>query len=165
MLSGDYDSERLSGEVSLYGQYKFGAYFVRPEVSVTYSHVKSDDYDLSGNILNLPVSVSLPGGSFNYGVLDLTTEVSRNFRLSDGQPFRVFAEVGAQYEFERPNDGKILTGDLSEVTPSPWAFSLRSGFRTLLNDFIQIEATAGYLSFGQDDLDVWEGKLHVSWSF
>ncbi|RVG49314.1 autotransporter outer membrane beta-barrel domain-containing protein, partial [Sinorhizobium meliloti] len=79
--------------------------------------------------------------------------------------FLVFAELGAQYEFERPNDGKILTGDLSEVTPSPWAFSLRSGFRMLLNDNLQIEATGGYLSFGQEDLDVWEGKLHLSWSF
>ncbi|WP_234838981.1 autotransporter outer membrane beta-barrel domain-containing protein [Sinorhizobium meliloti] len=165
VLSGDYDSERLAGEVSLHGQYKFGAYFIRPKASVTFSHVDSDGYDLSGNILNLPVSVSLPGDSYNYGVLDLSTEVSRFFRLPDGQPFLVFAELGAQYEFERPNDGKILTGDLNEATPSPWVFSLRSGFRMLLNDNLQIEATGGYLSLGQDDLDIWEGKLHVSWSF
>ncbi|RVR05623.1 autotransporter domain-containing protein [Sinorhizobium meliloti] len=165
VLSGDYDSERFAGQVSLNGQYKFGAYFIRPKASVTFSHVDSDGYDLSGNILNLPVSVSLPGDSYNYGVLDLSTEVSRFFRLPDGQPFLVFAELGAQYEFERPNDGKILTGDLNEATPSPWAFSLRSGFRMLLNDNLQIEATAGYLSLGQDDLDIWEGKLHVSWSF
>ncbi len=58
-----------------------------------------------------------------------------------------------------------MTGDLSEVTPSPWSFSLRSGFRMLVNDNLQIEATGGYLSFGQNDLDVWEGKLHISWSF
>ncbi|MCV9998827.1 autotransporter domain-containing protein [Pararhizobium sp. YC-54] len=165
VLSGDYDSERFSGDVSLHGQYKLGAYFLRPKASVTFSHVESDDYDLSGSILNLPVSVSLPGDSYNYGLLSLSTEVSRYFRLPDGQPFLVFAEVGAQHEFQRPNDGKILTGDLSEVTPSPWAFSLRSGFRMLWKDNLQIEATGGYLSFGQDDLDVWEGKLHVSWSF
>lgn len=165
VLNGDYDSESISGEVSLHGQYKFGAYFVRPKASVSFSHVNSDGYDLSGRILNLPVSVSLPGDSFNYGALDLSTEVSRFFRLPDGQPFLVFAELGAQYEFERPNDGKILTGDLSEETPSPWAFSLRSGFRMLLNDSLQVEATGGYLSFGQDDLDIWEGKLRVSWSF
>lgn len=165
VLGGDYDSERFSGQVSLHGQYKYGAYFIRPKASVNFAHVKSDGYGLSGNIFNFPVSVSLPGESYNYGVTEMSTEVSRYFRLPDGQPFLVFAELGAQYEFERPNDGKILTGDLSEVTPSPWAFSLRSGFRMLLNDNLQIEATGGYLSLGQEDLDVWEGKLHLSWSF
>ncbi|MDE4552962.1 autotransporter domain-containing protein [Sinorhizobium meliloti] len=165
VLGGDYDSERFSGQVSLHGQYKYGAYFIRPKASVNFAHVKSDGYGLSGNIFNFPVSVSLPGESYNYGVMEMSTEVSRFFRLPDGQPLLVFAELGAQYEFERPNDGKILTGDLSEVTPSPWAFSLRSGFRMLLNDNLQIEATGGYLSFGQEDLDVWEGKLHLSWSF
>ncbi|KQU74081.1 autotransporter [Ensifer sp. Root1252] len=165
VLSGRQDSERLAGEISLHGQYKVDAYFIRPKVSVNWSHIDSDAYDLSGSILNIPVSVSLPGDSFNYGVLDLSTEISRYFRLPDGQPFLAFAELGAEYQFERPNDGKILTGDLSEVTPSPWAFSLRSGFRMLVNDNLQIEATGGYLSFGQKDLDVWEGKLHVAWSF
>ncbi len=165
MLSGQQDSERLAGEISLHGQYKVDAYLIRPKVSVSWSHIDSDAYDLSGSILNTPVSVSLPGDSFNYGILDLSTEVSRTFRLPDGQPFLVFTELGAEYQFERPNDGKILTGDLTEVTPSPWSFSLRSGFRMLVNDNLQIEATGGYLSFGQDDLDVWEGKLHVSWSF
>ncbi|MCK3779807.1 autotransporter domain-containing protein [Ensifer sesbaniae] len=165
VLSGQQDSERLAGEISLHGQYKVDAYLIRPKVSVSWSHVDSDAYDLSGSILNTPVSVSLPGDSFNYGILDLSTEVSRTFRLPDGQPFLVFTELGAEYQFERPNDGKILTGDLTEVTPSPWSFSLRSGFRMLVNDNLQIEATGGYLSFGQNDLDVWEGKLHVSWSF
>jgi outer membrane autotransporter protein len=141
VLSGEQDSERFAGEISLHGQYKVDAYYIRPKASVTWSHIDSDAYDLSGSILNTPVSVSLPGDSYNYGVLDLSTEVSRYFRLPDGQPFLVFAELGAKYEFERPNDGKILTGDLSEATPSPWAFSLRSGFRMLVNDSLQIEAT------------------------
>jgi outer membrane autotransporter protein len=165
VLSGDYNSERFSGEVTLHGQYRFGAFFVRPKASVSYSYVYSDDYDLAGRILNLPVSVSVDGATANYGALDFSTEVSRNFNLPDGQPFRVFAELGAQYEFERPDDGKILSGDLTEVIPSPWEFSVRSGFRTLLNEAIQIEATGGYLSLGQEDLDVWEGKFHLSWSF
>ncbi|WP_429114911.1 autotransporter outer membrane beta-barrel domain-containing protein [Ensifer sp. KUDG1] len=165
VLSGQQDSERLAGEISLHGQYKVDASLIRPKVSVSWSHIDSEAYDLSGRILNTPVSVTLPGDSFNYGILDLSTEVSRTFRMPDGQPFLVFTELGAEYQFERPNDGKILTGDLSEVTPSPWSFSLRSGFRMLVNDNLQIEATGGYLSFGHNDLDVWEGKLHISWSF
>ncbi len=165
VLNGQQDSQRLAGEISLHGQYKVDAYFIRPKASVSWSHIESDSYDLSGSILNIPVTISLPGDSFNYGVLDLSTEVSRHFRLPNGHPFLVFTELGAEYQFERPNDGKITTGNLSEITPSPWSFSLRSGFRMLVNDNLQIEATGGYLSFGQDDLDVWEGKLHISWSF
>lgn len=75
--------------------------------------------------------------------------------------FPVFAELGAQYEFERPNDGKDTEGRSVGSNAFPWAFSLHSGFRMLLNDNLQIEATGGYLSLGQEDLDVWEGKLHL----
>ena len=76
-----------------------------------------------------------------------------------------FAELGANYEFERPNGGQILTGDLKEATPSPWSVSLRGGARMLLTNALQLEASAGYLSFGQDGLDIWEGKLHLSYAF
>ncbi|WP_458574502.1 autotransporter outer membrane beta-barrel domain-containing protein [Ensifer sp. Root423] len=127
LLNGQQDSQRLAGEISLHGQYKVDAYFIRPKASVSWSHIESDSYDLSGSILNIPVTVSLPGDSFNYRVLDLSTEVSRYFRLPNGRPFLVFTELGAEYQFERPNDGKITTGNLSEMTPSPWSFSLRSG--------------------------------------
>ncbi|CAN7169916.1 autotransporter outer membrane beta-barrel domain-containing protein [Rhizobium sp. LjRoot254] len=165
VLDGNYDSEKFSGSVTLQGQYQYGEYFFRPRTTVNFSHVESDSYDLSGRLLNLPVSLSLAGDSFNYGVLDLATEVSRYVRLPGGKPIVVFGELGAHYEFERPGGGKILTADLSEVTTSPWTFSARSGFRTLLKDNLQVEATVGYLSLGQTNLDVWEGKLRVSWAF
>lgn len=96
VLNGEQDSERLAGEISLHGQYKVDANYVRPKAFVTWSHINSDDYDLSGNILNIPVSVSLPGNSYTYGVLDLSTEISRYFRLPDGQPFLVFTELGGR---------------------------------------------------------------------
>ncbi len=64
-----------------------------------------------------------------------------------------------------PNGGEILTADLSLATPSAWSGTLRAGARMLLNNSVQIEATGGYLSFGQSGLDIWEGKLHVSYGF
>ena len=76
-----------------------------------------------------------------------------------------YAEIGATYEFERPNGGQILTADLALVTPSEWAGTLRAGATMLLNKSVQVDASAGYLSFGQDDLNIWEGKLQVSFGF
>ena len=35
----------------------------------------------------------------------------------------------------------------------------------LINDLVQLEASGGYLSFGQNGLDVWEGKLQLSFGF
>ena len=60
VLSGQQDSERLAGEISLHGQYNVDSYLIRPKVSVSWSHIDSDAYDLSGSILNTPVSVTLP---------------------------------------------------------------------------------------------------------
>ena len=53
-------------------------------------------------MLNFPVSVSFPEDSFNYGVIDLSTEFSRTFTFSNGTTVMPFAEIGASYEFDRP---------------------------------------------------------------
>jgi hypothetical protein len=76
-----------------------------------------------------------------------------------------YVELGANYEFARPNGGRILTGDLSLATPSPWSYSIHGGARTLIWKTVLIEASAGYLSFGQRGLDAWEGLLRASLSF
>ena len=138
---------------------------MRPKASITYSHIDSDGYDLQGKVLRFPIDVSFPEDSFNYGVVDLSTEFSRIFTFEDGTSIMPYAEIGATYEFERPNGGQILTADLALATPSAWAGTLRVGATMLLNESVQVDASAGYLSFGQDDLNIWEGKLQVSFGF
>ena len=165
VLEGSYQSRQWSGNVTAHGQYTLGEYFLRPKASITYSHVESDEYDLEGNVLSLPINVSFPEDSFNYGVIDLSTEFSRIFTFESGTSIMPYAEIGATYEFERPNGGQILTADLALVTPSEWAGTLRAGATMLLNESVQVDASAGYLSFGQDDLNIWEGKLQVSFGF
>jgi hypothetical protein len=165
VLDGSFTTERYSGDVNLHGQFKWDEYFVRPKMTVSFSHIASDAYDLNGDILSLPISVGLPEESFNYGYVEATTEISRFFETPNGLPLLAFAEAGAKYEFERPNGGQILTGDLSLATPSPWSFSLRSGARMLISDALQLEASVGYLSFGQNNLDIWDCKLDLSVSF
>ncbi|MEW9838613.1 autotransporter outer membrane beta-barrel domain-containing protein [Mesorhizobium marinum] len=165
VLEGDYDSQVWTGNVTAYGQYALGEYFVRPKASVTYGHVDTDAYHLKGEVLNVPISVAFPDDSFNFGVAELTAEFSRIYSFENGMTVMPYAEFGAVYEFDRPSDGQILTADLDLVTPSAWTGTLRAGARMQLSDTVQVEASGGYLSLGQNDLDIWEGKFLVSFGF
>lgn len=165
VLNGDYTAQVYGSALDFYGQYTAGEYFIRPKLTINYSHIINDGFDLSGTIFNRDIAVRFDDDSFDYGRLEAKTEFSRLFTFSNGTVMMPFVEVGALYEFERPNDGQILTGDLSLVTPSPWAGTLRAGVRLATRNALQLEATAGYLSFGQNDLDAWEGKLRLSYGF
>ncbi|RVO62289.1 autotransporter outer membrane beta-barrel domain-containing protein [Sinorhizobium meliloti] len=105
VLSRDYDSQRLSGQVTLHGQYKHGAHFARPKASVNFAHLKSDGHRLSGNIFNFPVSVSL--------VLSLYGR-SRPCRLGESRPFfyasthRIAARAGIGAKKRGASDAKIV---------------------------------------------------------
>ena len=165
ILEGNYDLQQWTGNVTAYGQYTLGEYFVRPKASVTYSHIDTDGYDLEGTVLGVPISVSFPEDSFNFGVVELSTEFSRVHAFDNGMVMMPYAEIGATYQFDRPNGGQVLTADLALVTPSAWAGTLRAGARMQLNNSVQIDASGGYLSFGQSGLDIWEGKFQVSFGF
>lgn len=165
MLNGSYQSRLWSGNVTAHGQYTFGEYYVRPKVSVSYAHGENDAYDLEGDIIGIPVEVRFPKYDDNYGVMDFSTEFSRIFTLRNGGRLMPYIELGVAYEFERPNDGKILTSDLTWKTTSAWSGNVRVGARALVAENLQIDASAGYLSIGHDDLNVWEGKLQISYGF
>jgi hypothetical protein len=76
-----------------------------------------------------------------------------------------YAEMGASFAFERPNGGQVLTGTLATAAPSAWSGLLRAGARALVSRSTFIEASAGYLSFAQNGLNVWEGRLFLSHAF
>ena len=50
-------------------------------------------------------------------------------------------------------------------TPSHLVGVLRTGARMLLTNNVQVDASAGYLSFAQNGLDVWESKLRSRSAF
>lgn len=129
------------------------------------SSPESDGYDLVGDLLGLPLDIRMPEESFDYGIVTASAEISRIFTAADGSSVMPFAELGVNYEFERPDDGQVLAGDLSLETPSPWTFTLRSGARALIYESVQVEVSGGYLSLGQDGLDIWEGKFRVAFGF
>jgi len=76
-----------------------------------------------------------------------------------------YAEFSAQYEFIRPNDGKIMTNTLTLEPTSPWTETLRLGTRSLVSPTTCLEASVGYLGLGHNGLDVWEGRIYVSHAF
>jgi hypothetical protein len=164
-LDGDYAAQRFSGSINLHAQYDIEGFAVRPKVGVTYAHMRNDAYRLAGRIIGLSVDVGLPDDSFNFGLLETTTEIGRLFNLSDGTPLMPYVEVGARYEFVRPEGGEIMTGDLTLATPSPWSFTARGGLRTVIANRVQVDVAGGYLSFGQNNLDIWEGKVNISFGF
>ncbi|MDQ0317431.1 autotransporter outer membrane beta-barrel domain-containing protein [Amorphus orientalis] len=165
VLDGSYRTRQATATVDLYGQYMVHGFFVRPKLTATYSYIDTETYDLAGTVRGRPVAVEIPGDSFGYGVATVSAEVSRLFVLPDGNAIMPFAEIGIDYEYERPNDGAILTGDLALATPSPWAGSLEVGARMLFSNVVQVETSGAYRSFGQANLDIWEGHLNVSIAF
>jgi hypothetical protein len=76
-----------------------------------------------------------------------------------------YLELGLHCQFERAGGGAILTGNLTTAYTGPWAGSLRSGLRVQLPNAALVEASIGYLSFGQNDLDVREGKVRLAVGF
>ena len=165
VLDGSYRTRQATATVDLIGQYVVRGFFVRPKLTATYSYIDTDSYDLSGTVRGRQVNVGIDGDSFGYGVVTASAEVSRLFVLPDGNAIMPFAEIGIDYEYERPNDGEILTGDLALATPSPWAGSLEVGARMLFSNAVQVETSGAYRSFGQNNLDIWEGHLNVSLAF
>ena len=165
MLSGEYNTHELGATFSVHGQYSLSEIQVRPKATVTFNRVFSDGYALNGTILNRAVSVPISGNAASLGTIELSTEFSRQFTLQDGLLIQPYVEAGAVYEYLRPNDGKILDDELNFVTASAWSFTLRGGATALLAENVTLDAKGGYLSLGQNGLDVWEGQLRVAIGF
>ncbi len=165
VLDGDYISEQVAANVNLHGQYDLGFANIRPKGSLFYGRTFGDAYEMKGDVLGRTVTVAFPESRFDYGAVEASAEINRVFFTENGLPVMPWAELGARYDFERPNDGQVLTGDLTLEDTTPWAVSLRSGLRMLVSETTLVEASAGYLSFGQKDLDVWEGRFYISFGF
>ena len=165
VLEGDYTAQSYSISAVANGQYPLGVAFVRPKVSFYYVHTHADGYDMKGNVSQTPITLHMSEYSYNYGVVEAATELNQTFITSGGTPVMPYVELTARCEFERQNDGDILTGNLSQTSTSPWSGALRTGARAMITRSTNIETSAGYLSLGQNGLDIWELRLFLSHSF
>jgi hypothetical protein len=165
VVSGRYTTHNYSSALTGTGAYAVGRTNVRPKISVSYTHSRNDAYEMSGVVEGTEVSLPVPTSTFGYGVTEVSTEINRLIPTSRRSALIPFAEFGARFEFERPNYGQIMTGDLGTATPSPWSGLISVGVRTLIAGSTFIEAGAGYQSFGQPGLQLWQGRLFVSHAF
>ena len=165
VLDGGYDFTRWFGSFNLTGQYQYREFRFRPKLAVFYAHDEADDYEFA--IRGVPgldgYELSLDGSDDSYGLVDGSIEVNRLWTLSNDLLIQPYGRFGIRYDFERPNDGELITPDLRRVTPSASSGNVRLGVKALIQDRVIVDASAGYLSLGQDDLDVWGGRLAVSW--
>jgi hypothetical protein len=165
ILNGSYRPEIYSGSFTLHGQYDVAGFFLRPKAALYYSHVRNPNYDMAGAVLGFPINVGFPASRFNAGIFEPSGEVSRIVALPGDVYVMPYVEVGARYEFDRPNGGAMWAGDLSSVVPSPWSGFVRPGLRMSVAYSVLIELAGGYLSLGRNDLDIWEARFRVSYGF
>ncbi len=165
VLSERFDSQRYALGLNATGQYVAGEVILSPKLSLNYSHFRNEEHDMKGNVAGIPIHLGIESENFDYGVAEATLQLTRGYRTDGGKVWYPYAEVGLSNEFERPNDGRIITGDLSQEKTSPWSGSLRTGVQALLRQDVFIDTSVGYLSFGQNGLDVWEGRVLLSIAF
>jgi outer membrane autotransporter protein len=164
-LSSQYRLQAYTGSATLHGQYVVNEWHLRPKITVSYMRNVSRAHDLTGTVLGLPLSLHFPTAMSHFGFAEAYGEVSRLFSFPNGIHMIPYLELGVHYAFDRPNNGERLTGSLLTFIPSPWVGSMRSGARMQLPGNTLVEASVGYLSFGQNDLQAWEGKLRLSVGF
>ncbi|WP_286975063.1 autotransporter domain-containing protein, partial [Pseudomonas sp.] len=165
VLKEEYETQRYALSMSATGQYNVDEVLLQPKFSLSYTHFRNEDHLMKGNVLVTPVTLNIEQQNFNYGVVESSLQISRGYTTDDGKVWFPFAEVGLNNEFDRPNDGLMITGDLSQEKSSAWTGTLRTGMQALLTPNTYIETSVGYLSLGQNGLDIWEGRLFFSYGF
>lgn len=165
VLEGNYFSHQLSAAAAINGQYRYEEWFLRPRFGLSYAETFVEDYDLSGTINGTPVTVDIGSDHFGYGSAEISGEASRYVDLGDDLLGMPYGELGLHIALDRPNDGKILSGDLRLEDTSPLTGTIRGGMRFFYEDRIAFDVGAGYLSIGQNGLDIWEAKARVSFAF
>ncbi|MGL4318961.1 MAG: autotransporter domain-containing protein [Pseudomonas sp.] len=165
VLDERYTTQRYALAMSATGQYVVNETVLTPKLSLSYTHFRSEEHEMTGNIAGIPIELAIEQQNFDYGVAETSLKLTRTYRSNGGKYWYPYAEFGVSNEFERPNDGNILTGDLSQEKTSPWSGTVRTGVMSMLSPNMFVETSLGYLSLGQNGLDIWEGRVFMSVAF
>jgi outer membrane autotransporter protein len=138
---------------------------LRPQALVSYSHFRNPNYQLNGLIRNYVIQIFRPSESFDFGYAEFKIEANKTIETKTRMVLQPYTEAGIDYQFARPNDGQIITGNLTLARVSPITEFMTLGCRSIFTKGLLLDASGKYLSFGQKDLHVWEAKLLVSYSF
>lgn len=169
MLEGDFDIDRYFVSANISTQYTTENLFnFRPKFSFYYSNTEVKDFNLKpypSKTNGISGVLAVEDDSFNNGVAEISIETNRIYDTSKNTYAMPFFRLGVSYAFERPNDGVILTPELTEEDTSAVLGNIHAGFRMLINEEFVTEARVGYYSIGENDFDVWDGRLVLSYFF
>jgi hypothetical protein len=160
-LGGSVDQNRTSAVLTATGQYAWGAWNLRPQASLDYNHTSAGDLRLDGTLLGSPLSVLAEVRSGWTGAFTPSLEINRVFTLQDAIVMP-FTEIGAVYSFGE--NGGVLS-NAEERAYSDWSGTVRVGARARTYSGLFVEASIGYNSLFEDDLDSLDASLYLAWSF
>jgi hypothetical protein len=83
---------------------------------------------LKGSIQGVPVRLESAETETDSGVAEASAEINHPLFSSKAIIEPLFS-IGLTYEFKRPNDGLMLTGDLRYNETSAWSGLARTGVR------------------------------------
>ena len=124
---GSYSVNQFFASLNATAQLDFEFIGIQPKLSFYYSHADTDDLklkvgDLGGNRFG---TLTVPINDQDVGLLDQSVEFNHAFAPTQDLLLMPYVRAGGRYAFQRPNDGKILSGDLTLVTSSPWSGNIR----------------------------------------
>lgn len=169
LLEGDFDADRVFVTANLTSQFSTeNKINFRPKLSFYYGKTKVENYSLyldPEKYNGIGGRLSVDDFDANYGVLELSSEVNHMFKSSENTYTLPFFRLGISYAFERPNDGMLITPELTEEETSEVLGNCHIGVRMLMYKKFAIEVRAGYYGIGESDFDVLDGRLVLTYVF
>jgi hypothetical protein len=164
-LESSFNGKTMNGTWHATGLYSFKKFQLRPQPLISFSHYWNPNYQFRGNFNNQLLLVDRDREQFNFGFAEFKLEGNYTTDTKNGTVIQPYTEAKVDYVFARPNDGQILTANLTLATPKAAVGGLTAGVRTLFFKSLLIDSSAGYLSIGQSGLNVWQLRLLASYSF
>lgn len=168
-LEGSFDVDRLFISANISSQYTTDNQVnFRPKLSFYYGRSNITDSSLyldPNKNGGFGGTLTLDDHDTNFGVLGFSGEVNKIYDTSKNTYTMPFFRLGVSYAFERPNDGVIITPDLTAEDTAEVLGNVHAGFRMLINTQFVAELRAGYFGIGESDFDVWNGRLIFSYFF
>lgn len=106
----------------------------------------------------------IPGHAYSWGHVEGSVELNRDIVLDHHLLLQPFVQATLRYDTERLVD-VVTTIDGNDVELSRWHGQLRGGVRARLGSQAELWLSAGYLSFFNPGIDVWEAKGHFRMRF
>jgi len=159
-LDGSFDRSRWRANLEAIGQYQAGAFVLRPSIAFDYYDYGAAEFELSGTLAGNPTNIMSEVGGARYGALTPELEISRPF-VTSRSIMSPYVSVSASYWIDRVNYGFGTAG--TEADDLTWA--TRLGVRAQASDAVFLEASVGYLSLFEADLDSTEASIYLSVNF